>query len=97
MKYIILFFSCKVEGVVTAEASYRKGVLQPKESHAVIIKINTFHQPCDLRLQMSCKLLDHTTHIRHKESVVAHKLKEELAGQFTITEKGTLYPVLKKH
>lgn len=79
-----------------AAAIYNKGILQPKESHAVIIQITSFDQPCRLRLQMACKLLDHTQHIMHTESVVAYNLKQQqLKGQFTITENDVTYPVIK--
>ncbi|KAK5645300.1 hypothetical protein RI129_006600 [Pyrocoelia pectoralis] len=82
------------EGVVAVEAFQRKGVLQPKESHSVVIRIQSFDQPCILNLQMVCKLLDHSEHIRHMESVHEFEKKQkELEGQFTITENDICIPV----
>ncbi|KAK4876024.1 hypothetical protein RN001_012446 [Aquatica leii] len=81
------------QGTVFIESVKKKGLLQPKEAHAIPIRIFAFDQPCLLNLTMICKLLDHTQHIKHKESVAEYYHRDqELAGQFTITEKGTTYP-----
>ncbi|KAF5298210.1 hypothetical protein FQA39_LY02634 [Lamprigera yunnana] len=85
--------SAALEGIVIIEAKPKKGILQPKESHAIIIFVNSFDLPCFVNIDLCCKLLDHSQHIRHKESLAAfYQRDEELAGQFTITEKGTFYP-----
>ncbi|KAB0795180.1 hypothetical protein PPYR_12019 [Photinus pyralis] len=87
------FLQCVQEGVVTVEAQQHKGVLQPKESRPIIIRIRSFDQACILNMQMVCKLLDHSEHIRHAESVHEHNSRQEqLAGQFTITAAGTSFP-----
>lgn len=83
-----------VGGTIKAEVVHSKGVLKPKESHAIVIRLSSFDQPCQLRLQLACKLLDHSQHLEHKESLFAFNEKEEeLDGQFTITEEGISYPV----
>ncbi|KAF5306172.1 hypothetical protein FQR65_LT07448 [Abscondita terminalis] len=81
------------KGVAFVQALRTKGLLYPKESHAIPLQIIAFDQPCILSLTMTCKLIDHSQHIRHKESVAAyHQREQEIEGHFTITEKGTFYP-----
>lgn len=83
-----------MEGSVEANVLFRKGTLNPKESHGIIIEIHSFDKPSILRLQLACKLLNHTQYVEHRKTEAAYYMKEiELRDYFIITENGISYPV----
>lgn len=85
-----------VEGVLKAEVLQPNGALEPKESHAIRIKISAFDLPCQMRINIPCELYDLTQEKLHEESVAEFQLKNEtIKDEFTITEKGIERPVSK--
>lgn len=83
-----------MEGAVEANVLFPKGSLNPKESHGIIVEIVSFDKPSILRLQLACKLLDHTQYVEHRKSEVAYYMQEiKQRDYFTITEDGISYPV----
>ncbi|GJQ87781.1 putative coiled-coil domain-containing protein 108 [Trypoxylus dichotomus] len=87
------FESVSVEGIVDVKVLHGKGVLKPKETHMLVVQINAFDQPCSIRLQLPCKLLDHTAYYKHKQTAMTHELRQtKIKDYFIITEHETQHP-----
>lgn len=85
-----------MKGFVVAKVTNPKGALKPKEIKALIVEVRAFDKAGELEFRMICKLLDHTQYVKRKKSEAEYYLKQnELRGQFTITEHGITYPVVK--
>lgn len=62
------------------------------------MRATSFDLPCKMDINVTCVLLDLTQLALYDESVAAFKSKEdEIRPYFTITEKGTEYPVNIKY
>ncbi|XP_017769351.1 PREDICTED: coiled-coil domain-containing protein 108 [Nicrophorus vespilloides] len=86
--------NCKLDGIVDIKVNCRKGVLKPRESKSVIIQVKSFGRPCKTRLQLPCKLLDHSLYYKHRKTTQDYNARqEEINLEFTITENGTSFPI----
>lgn len=71
----------------------RKGILHPKAVQSFRIKIYTKGYPCRIDVHIPCIFFNASKRRIYQRSIIKHAiLSQELAGQFTITEKGTYVP-----
>ncbi|KRT79615.1 hypothetical protein AMK59_7468 [Oryctes borbonicus] len=67
--------------------------MKPRERHMLLIQISAFDQPCSMRLQLPCKLLDHSAYYKYQQtSMLYDKKQQEMRDYFIITEDGTHRP-----
>lgn len=81
--------------MVKIETLNTDGILQPKESHSVIVKVTTLCEPAILSLNLICEFFDLTQDSLYRQSQMDDVSKREQMSQtFFITEEGKEIPVL---
>ncbi|CAG9819027.1 unnamed protein product [Phaedon cochleariae] len=78
-----------IRNILNITASPKSGVLQPKESQTIVIKVKSFNEPCITDKLLNCTLTDYNQMYLHRTSVALQDEKfKELEGQFVLNEKG---------
>lgn len=89
-------FSSSIKYILNTTATPRCGLLLPKESHLITITVTSYHEPIMTNMDMLCMIYDVNEIYWYTKSLKEYEEEEErLKGYFTITEKGTTYPVSK--
>ncbi|XP_076230157.1 cilia- and flagella-associated protein 65 isoform X2 [Nomia melanderi] len=87
-------WKCKdVSEVLQVKIFPRKGVISPSTMKSFMLKIFTKGYPCGFDLDIPCKLINVSKVREYQRSIIKYNLlKNELEGQFIITERGTTIP-----
>lgn len=92
--YTSNFSSTGINQIVDIKALPKSGILMPKESHRILIRVKTYSASIMTDVLMTCSITDRNELYLYNKSIQMYAEEEKrLEGQFVITEKATIVPV----
>lgn len=89
-----MHFSTKIKEIVDIRAFPKSGILGPKESQRVFIRVKSYNASFITEMLMNCSITDRTELYLYNRSIEMYaEAEKRLEGQFIMTETSTIIPV----